>query len=387
MTSLLYVTPWKRLSDGWCIAARAYARVMHESGIWLNILDAIDQEEDVLNSEVRAEMGAILDAPMNPRPDYGLYSGVLRGYEGMRPYIQGFIDSPMAVGYHCFFERLNLEPKLVQDLARVSVCTTSKGNYHVLRAHGLTDVTRFPYPWFPDGPLRRAPVSDGNTRFYWIGRFEPRKAADRLIRAFMRAFKPAEARLTMKLSPYVMPGYDESPEAVILSELSSGVNHWTATNWTKDITLIRDKLSRRDMIRLHATNDIYVSPSHGEGLELGAWDAKQAGRKLITTESGGPEDYLCDNDIRIPSNRLTVAHPCYDELWGSGGTYSDYRIDDLIDALQRARSSVINGKRFSSDEHKSENVGRIIKQWIENRIPVTPCHNAHASAAWKGIST
>jgi len=346
---------------------------MHGAGVHLNMLETLlDGKEDPtkdLDPEVRFEMTDILDTPFDPMLDYYLYSGVLMGHNRMKPIVESFLRQPVTVGYHCFFERLNIESALIQALKAVSILTTSKGNYRVLKDHGLTDVTRFPYPWFPNDPLHDIPTRVHASRFYWIGRFEPRKAPDRLIRAFMRAFKPGEATLTMKLSSYVYPGYEQSPEGVVLSEMQTSANGWNPGNWDKSIHFIRDRLSRREMVQLHADNDIYVSPSLGEGLELGAWDAKQAGRRLITTESGGPEDIACNTDIVIPSDRITNAHPCYDDLWGEGGTYSNYKIDSLITALCEARASSVMGERFMSDEHSSRNVGRIIKQWILDRIP------------------
>lgn len=371
--SIIFATPYSRLADGWCIASRAYARAMHEAGVHLNMLETLPEETQQLDPEVREEMKAIIDEPFDPVLDYYLYSGVLMGHKRMKAIIASFMRQPVTVGYHCFFERLNLEQELVEALKGVSVCTTSKGNLKTLKGHGLTDVTRFPYPWFSNDSLRDIPATSNASRFYWIGRFEPRKAPDRLIRAFMRAFEPGEAFLTMKLSSYIYPGYEQSPEGVVLSELvntTARVNGWRPGNWDKGISFIRDKLTRREMVKLHAENDIYVSPSLGEGLELGAWDAKQAGRRLITTASGGPEDVACDSDILIPTDLTRLAHMCYNDLWGPDAEYADYHAQDLITALKNVRyGTSIYGERFSSGEHTSLHVGELIKQWLKDRIP------------------
>jgi hypothetical protein len=172
----------------------------------------------------------------------------------------------------------------------------------------------------------------------------------------------------MKLSEFGIPGYDLSPEAVILHELQTS-NVWTVDNWHQDIKLIRDKLTRAGMVHLHAQNDIYVSSSRGEGIELGCWDAKQAGRRMIITESGGPEDFYTDSDLVVKSKGLCDAHPCYNAIWGPGGTYTDYDINSLIIAFHYMHGQERYGERFSNTEHLSGNVGALLKEWLLARIP------------------
>jgi len=365
---IIFATSWKRLHDGWCIASRKYALAMHEAGVHLNMHETADLLDVPLDEEVAIEMKPILEVPFSPQLDYYLYSGLLGGWHRMKLITKSFHTQPVTVGYHSFFERANLESELVRELRKVSLLTTSKTNAKVFYAHGLNDVERIPYPWFENDPLRAIPITSSTRRFYWIGRFEPRKAPDRLIRAFMTAFKPGEASLTMKLSTFTFPGLDSSPEAIILDQLKEG-NGWTVHNWSEHIILIREKLTNAEMIQLHADNDVYVSSAHGEGLELGAWAAKQAGRMLVVTESGGPEDIVSDSDILIRSNGIIPADECYDNLWGKGGTYYDYRFDELVIALERARISGVGSRGWSGDEnHRSARVGKQLKEWLEERI-------------------
>lgn len=369
--SIIFSTPWKRLHDGWAIASRAYARAMHSAGVHINMNDTIIQDSIVLDNEVHAEMKDILDSPFSPAIDYHLWSGMLMGYDRMARVIQSMQNQQTPVGYYCVFERRTLEEELVSALKDTSIWVQSMTNLKVLKSYGFKDISYIPYPWFEDDPLRKIEPTTSSRNFYWIGRFEPRKAPDMLIRAFMRAFKPGEARLWMKISPYVGPDYHQSAESVILDELTWRDNSWNVHNWSDNIRLDYSRLTRNEMIQLHADNDIYVSPSRGEGLELGAWEAKQASRRIIATESGGPENYMSNEDILIPSSRgLLSAHSCYDELWGKNGTYIDYKIEDLIIALQTARASS-QGVRYWNDStyHRSDNVGLMLKNWLLERIP------------------
>ena len=143
--------------------------------------------------------------------------------------------------YHCVFERQYLEPKLVEALNLLDgVWAQCSANQDVLIKHGVENVTLIHHPWFDDDPHLRLEPPRECRRFYWIGRAEPRKAPDRLVRAFLRAFKPGEATLTMKLSVYKHLKTFPSPEAVIAAEVP--VNGWTDTNWTEHIHIIRGRL-------------------------------------------------------------------------------------------------------------------------------------------------
>ena len=65
------------------------------------------------------------------------------------------------------------------------------------------------------------------------------------------------------------------------------------------------------MIELHGKNDVYVSASRGEGLDLPAFAAKLSGRLLAMTDSGGPRDFVNDGDILVPPCGLVTADTDY----------------------------------------------------------------------------
>lgn len=367
--NILFSTAWQRLDDGWCIASRAYARAMREAGIRVNLQDNVDKLTEVPIGVLRELGPEILNDKFHPRLDYHVWSGVLQSWDTMRHTIDSFHRSPVPVGYYGMFERRIIEPELINALKSFSVWCLSPVNADILKGHGLTDVTYIPYPYRQDDPhLSIGPSNNEVPSFYWIGRFEPRKAPDNLIRAFMRAFKPGQARLTMKLSPYHHVGGYENPERVILEVLEFSYD-WTPDNWNNSIKIIRERLSSDEMLALHSRNDIYVSASRGEGWELGCWAAKLAGRRIIATESGGPECYLSEDDIRIPTTGFIPTHESYDKLWGKS-QYIDYNLEDLITAFQRAAKERKSGNRFwpGHANHLSENVGKTIRHWLEERI-------------------
>jgi glycosyltransferase involved in cell wall biosynthesis len=60
------------------------------------------------------------------------------------------------------------------------------------------------------------------------------------------------------------------------------------------ITLSTRWLTESELDALHARGDCYVCLSRGEGWGLGGFDAAAFGKPVITTDWGGPLDYLPD---------------------------------------------------------------------------------------------
>jgi glycosyltransferase involved in cell wall biosynthesis len=272
------------------------------------------------------------------------------------------------------FERRSIEPEMAGVLKKLSgVWVQCSMNRDVLRDAGVTDnVGLIKYPYFDENPLLKLESPKEVKTFLYVGRFEPRKSPENVLRAFMRAFRPGEAKLILKLSPLVWTFSFEimSPEAVIIYELVEPdvvKNGWTVSNWRDSIQLVRGKLSMEDMTRLYASADAYVSSSRGEGLDLPCFASKLAGRRVLTTASGGPEDFVGDGDIVVPATGRVDAHPRYD--WGDGAWYIDYQLDDLIAGMQALRSRPVgNGRDWPMQEHRAERIGRELKVFFEQCI-------------------
>lgn len=382
---VLYQTPWAARDDGWSIAARAYARAMRLGGLDVRLVSwhygpepeaqpADDVLDELCTREERATSGekiVLLPRMLQMPRDFELriLSCTLGGAADMRRIFRSQVTSRGPQAYHCMFERLYLEPELVNCLNGLeSIWAQCEANRDVLKAHGVKRVALIPMPYFDNDPhLRLQPPSECR-RFYFIGRDEPRKAPDELVRAFLRAFKKGEATLTMKLSPYPFtprPGQHWAPpEEVLLDELGEPEvikNGWDPRSCRTAIRIIRGKLDRSDMHALHRNHDCYVSASRGEGLELGAFAAKLSGRVVVATDSGGPRDFLGDGDELVPQTGTVPADPAYP--WGPGATYVDFRRDDLIAALQRARGRRPSGSRLPAKNHAAQ-VGAEFALWF-----------------------
>lgn len=355
---VFFRTPWERLDDGWSVAARAYARAMNRGGIDVRLSSWMRAPAC---REVMEEVGSFT-RPAD-RWDVHVFSCTLGSAAAVGPLFQNMMlhnTGPQA--YHCVFERQNIEPELVESLNLLdAVWSQCSANRDVLVKAGVNNVTLIHHPWFDDDPHLRLEPPRECKRFYWIGRAEPRKAPDKLVRAFLRAFRPGEAELTLKLSMYEHIEKYPTPEQVLAEELP--LNGWTESNWKESIHLVRGRLSKEEMVQLHADNDVYVSASRGEGLDLPAFAAKLAGRQLVLTDSGGPRDFINDGDVLVPASGLVEAAPEY--RWGDGALYFDHRLEDLVTAMQSVRGRKPTGSRVSEEMHV-DRVGRVFYEWVES---------------------
>lgn len=390
MTTLLYETHWTDPADGWAIASRAYARAMLGAGldVHLHSWSAVQQTVD---PAVLAEVGDMARPMPKRRWDAYVFSTTLSSAERMQMLLGQLKHYLPPRMLYTTFEREQVEPgiaALMNELDGVWVPCTA--NAEVLRAAGVREVLVAPHCYFPDDPLlalrERAERHPGPPRFYWIGRWEPRKAPHNLIEAFCRAFEPGQALLTLKLGQLPWRGHYPQPEEIF----EKGHRDWLAKA-PLDVRVIRGRLPRERVVALHAEHDVYVSASRGEGWDLPAFEAKLAGNRVVTTDSGGPRDFLGGGDVLVPRTGSIHADPHYQ--WGYGATYADYDVDALADAMRRAakmpRPGLDDLGRFSA-----EVVGRQLGDWVLERVARAPrvdepplAEPATAFHEWLGTGT
>jgi len=351
--------PWSRLEVGWDIAARAWARALALAGADVR-LPPIPTRSD----EVAREAGH-LGKPCNALDiDIRVWSGSFATAQKLGRAIRALPTKPKTI-FHTMFERQDFDPAIASSLARlVGVWVPCSANREALEALGLKNVRHFGVPHFDDDELLRLEPPREAKSFYWIGSWSPHKAPDNLIRAFMRAFCPGDATLTIKRQ-YVhrsMP----APETVAAE--SFGTNGWTKENWSESIRIESRTLSGPDLIRLiHAPGDVYVSASRGEGFDMPAYAAKLAKRRVITTDSGGPRDFLGSEDILIPSTGKVPVHPDYTAHgWEHSSTYADYDLEKLVEAMARVRSEPpVQVLDWPRDRFRAQHIGNEIVTWMK----------------------
>jgi glycosyltransferase involved in cell wall biosynthesis len=159
----------------------------------------------------------------------------------------------------------------------------------------------------------RRPVTDPNRPyiFYSIGKWEPRKNHPLLIESFLSEFKPTEgAVLMLKTSSFgEWDNFPKTPTDAIREALSKPAvvaNGWNGDNIRKKVIVNTSLLSEAEMLRLHGTGDCYVTATHGEGWDMPLYDAMVAGSAIVTTDHGGAQEYLANDDFRLDRSIAVV---------------------------------------------------------------------------------
>jgi glycosyltransferase involved in cell wall biosynthesis len=147
-------------------------------------------------------------------------------------------------------------------------------------------------------------------RFYAIGKWEPRKNYHTLLGAFLRAFSPQE-KASLMIKTHGWGQWKDYPDvrssiAHWLEDSQVRGRGWDAETFQKRVRIVTKMLSDEEMNKLHEQNNIYVSPSHGEAWELGAFDALAAGNSLVHVGWGGSEDYAEDTASFLGSPRMNA---------------------------------------------------------------------------------
>jgi glycosyltransferase involved in cell wall biosynthesis len=363
--TLLFETPWKNPAHGWPQSSRAYARALDLVGVRVHLDDWNDRgpvceeicrlvpERMRVPDKTWSEWDAhLFSCPLGSRVahlDYGTFE---QFHANNRP--------PRL--FYTMFERRNLEPDLVAELNRLDgILVPCTANLRVLQDAGCRCANYVPYPYFEDDPLLALPPPRREPKtFLWIGRWEPRKAPHNLIAAFVQAFKPGEAKLLLKLGPSPWRRSEYPGPEQLIGDRSS------------DVEIVRETLSVEAMRGLHARADVYVSASRGEGIELGMYASKLAGRRAVTIDCGGPLDFLGEHDVVVPSTGDVLA-PEYEWLWGVGAKYADYELDTLVAAMQSVMTpwTPPAAEARLPPRNRGESVGHWLQGWIEAALAGT----------------
>lgn len=196
------------------------------------------------------------------------------------------------------WERDRVDDVTARELRRMGdVWVPCQQNADMLRSCGVENVFVVPHPYEESNPLlhltRRRPIKE--KRFYWIGRWEPRKNPVLLLESFCEAFSPEDdAHLTMKFHGQWegYPTFEQTVEHIVEE------GKWTRDQLYAKITPVEGFLRPDQIVKLHYENNIYVAPSSGEAWCLPAFEAKLAGNKLIHTPYGGTADFA-DNSTDL----------------------------------------------------------------------------------------
>lgn len=138
---------------------------------------------------------------------------------------------------------------------------------------------------------QRLPGIENVFNFYFVGEFSRRKNLAATLKAFHLEFKHEPVNLILKLNK---PGYTPSKLFNEVKQFCTKIKEGLKIHPDNTISeiVITERLSRQDLLRLHRSCDCYVNSSYGEAWEQSCFDAMAMGNKILSSDNGGPKDYL-----------------------------------------------------------------------------------------------
>lgn len=402
---VLYQGEFETPTDGTARAVRLHARALAATGVPLmlrSFSQVVTNGDGVVEPvyvagmppEVQAEVGHLLDTDIAAfRPV--IKHVVIRSPEHLRQLLMPKGAIPLDAGnieeqvklrddiyastiVYSVWERDRIDEGIARALARVKQCwVPCEQNRQLLIGAGVPEasVHVVPHPYEP-GPIeqlcsKRPPgMHQGWRRFYAIGRWEPRKGFDKLLRAFVRAFKPADkVSLVIKYSGSGNWQDYPTPEQALTDAIDGDWEKcpWKPSELRARVTLIGGRVKESQITKLHFQNNIYVSSSHGEAFNFGAFDAKRAGNALVYIPWGGVCDFAEASDISVP-HVMKPAHASY--RWEHGAEWADYSVEALAEGLQRAQiPDAFQPPPALERDFSLEAVGRKMRLLVDSAAP------------------
>jgi glycosyltransferase involved in cell wall biosynthesis len=351
-----YIGPWERDGDGFNEHVRRCALALAAQGVPVHLRSPGRSVTVGTPKELPKRLAPLLLASIS-RYSVQIHQAVLRGSAATNMVSHRFLKGEeLASVNRCrvlysVWERTSISDADVRALNQFGqVWTACSANAGMLRTCGVDSkkIRVVPIPFFPDDPLLKLRVRSrkpGVPRFYHVGKWEPRKAQDQILLAFLRAFKPGEAHLILKTMTLTKPisGYTQGPGSeinkIIETDDAVRANGWVTIDWRKHIEIITKFLSSGEMLMLHRFGDVYVSLSRGEGFSMPSFDAKLAGNRMLYVPSGGVEDFADYTDFRVPVSGTVPAHPFYG--WDPDARYLDFDIAEAVKAFRVAREEIV----------------------------------------------
>lgn len=355
---VLYKGDFQHPNDGTAVAIRRHARALASQGVPVlmkphsaQVLTSRGTFEPLhfsgIPDSVRAEVGDLTTTSVG-RLHPVIHHFVIHKHEEISTRLMrgavGPLDDPENVFkartaiygstvIYSVWERDRIDDATVRELRHVrDVWVPCEMNAEMLVRSGLSREQVFvvPHPYPDDSPLlhlqRRKPYPE--KRFYFIGRWEPRKNPVALLKAFCEAFEPGGSEsLVMKYHGRWQnyPSFEETLDQI------TAQGKWRRGQILDQVTPIEGFLREDQILKLHFDNNIYVGPSAGEAFCLPAFEAKLAGNTVIHTPYGGTADFCDTSDFPI-SHSLGAVPESYG--WPRGSQWAHVDEGHLRDILR-----------------------------------------------------
>jgi len=174
--------------------------------------------------------------------------------------------------------------------------------------------------------------NDNSFKFYsifqWIERKDPRK----LVSAFIQEFDNIE-NVSLVLKTYRL-NHSKQECDILVNEIRNITTECGVIS-PPTVRIIPNVLSMDQLQLLHQSCQCFVSPHRGEGTGLGICDAILAKKRIITTEYGGPQDFLGHHAIKLKYKMIPIQNPIW--CFNYFNSYMNWADVDIIDLRRQMR--------------------------------------------------
>jgi hypothetical protein len=194
------------------------------------------------------------------------------------------------------------------------IVTPTRSSAEVLATGSNTPVAVVPYALTDpeEGPSRAWDwIPPEVTVFYTIAAWTARKAVDRTIEAYVRAFDGDDPVLLIVKTSY----WDQTFRRRDRQPADAGTAAWSLAGVVAErsnppaIALDVRRVGDVDIEALHRLGDCFVSLTRGEGWGRGAFDAATHGNPVVTTAYGGHLDFLGGSPGLVDFRMVRVDNP------------------------------------------------------------------------------
>ncbi len=206
--------------------------------------------------------------------------------------------------------------------------------------------------------------------FYSVFQWTERKNPSGLLRAYLTEFKKEE-NVALILKTYLVNPTDSSEIDKIKKEIADIKSTLYLKDYPK-ILLVCSLLSRSQVQSLHNRGDCYVSLHRCEGFGVPIAEAMLAGKPIIVTGYGGPNDFVYSSNGYKVDYFIT---PCHKMPWATYHGLQNWAEPNIDQAKKYMRESFSNrehgkqlgldGQKFIKSSLSWETVGNLIKSRIE----------------------
>ena len=215
-------------------------------------------------------------------------------------------------------------------------------------------------------------------KFYYIGDLNDRKNIESIIRCFHSEFAPYEqAALVLKVKKF---GSNENDLVKYMSNLCSSIKkdlrlYKNIDDYHKEI-LITTEFNDSQIDSLHYSCDCFVSPTHGEGWSIPAFDAMCFGKTPICSNEGGPKEFIDSENkgtgylINGTYGVCNHSDPAFPELFTGREEWfmpSESEIKKAMRFYFENRNLDKSSGLKKAEEFSHESVGNLIKESLDDK--------------------